>query len=272
MNKLQQMQIATSEMATNAPLMKKKGHSNHLLLPIISKSVYNTKVMYEYDQVRNRTIIALVWAVAIAALSIVVIGRMIDFSKLRTEVGMDKHIPANAVISFPKKTVYNNGLSSVFSPEIQHWAPKILEWARAYNLDPDAVATIMQIESCGNTEAESWAGAQGLFQVMPFHFEPGENMRDPDTNAHRGMLYFSERLVQTNGDVGLAFAGYNGGHGASGSSWDYWATETQQYYKWSTGIYNDAKSGANVSATLTEWLTIGGGSLCHQAAEQLGLQ
>ena len=38
-------------------------------------------------------------------------------------------------------------------------------------LDPDIIATIIQIESCGNPAARSTAGAQGLFQVMPFHFE-----------------------------------------------------------------------------------------------------
>ena len=258
--------------ATTAPLMKKELRSNRLLLPIDTQSVYNDKTMYEYDQVRNRMIIALVWAVAIAALSIVVIGRMIDFNKLRAEVGVaSSRLPANAIITFPAHGS-STDLSPVFSPEIQHWGPKILEWARAYNLNPNAVATIMQIESCGDPQAESWAGAQGLFQVMPFHFAEGENMRDPDTNAHRGMVFFAERLVQTNGDVGLAFAGYNGGPGASASGWNHWVQETRDYYTWSTGIYQDAESGLNVSPTLTKWLDIGGGSLCHQAAEQLGLR
>ena len=38
-------------------------------------------------------------------------------------------------------------LSPVFSAEVQHWAPSILRWASETGLDPDIVATIMQIES-----------------------------------------------------------------------------------------------------------------------------
>src|SRR5690606_21161363 len=41
---------------------------------------------------------------------------------------------------------------------------------------------IMQIESGGNPNAISSAGARGLMQVMPFHFRPGENPMDPLTN------------------------------------------------------------------------------------------
>jgi soluble lytic murein transglycosylase-like protein len=107
---------------------------------------------------------------------------------------------------------------------------------------------------------------------MPFHFTTGENMLDPDTNARRGMNYFAERLVQTAGDVGKAFAGYNGGHVAAGSSWNNWAAETQRYYVWSTGIYEDAKAGLTASPTLQEWYAAGGASLCQQAASRLNIR
>lgn len=162
-------------------------------------------------------------------------------------------------------------ISPVFSPEVQHWADDIVRWAAAHNLDPNAVATIMQIESCGDPQAVSSAGAQGLFQVMPFHFTNGEPMQDPNINAMRGMRYFAERLQQTNGDIGRAFAGYNGGHVAAASGRDSWAAETQRYYTWSTGIYEEASSGATTSATLQEWMQAGGASLCRQAANRLGL-
>ncbi len=167
--------------------------------------------------------------------------------------------------------VVAGALAPVFTPEVMHWQPKILEWAAAYGLDPNLVAIIMQIESCGDPNAVSRSGAQGLFQVMPFHFAAGENMQDPDTNAARGMAYFVERLNQTNGDIGRAFAGYNGGHVAAGSSWDNWAHETQRYFVWSTGIYEDIQSGSATSATVQEWLNAGGASLCRQAASRLGL-
>lgn len=163
-------------------------------------------------------------------------------------------------------------ISPVFSKEVQHWNDQIIAWAAQHDLDPDKVATVMQIESCGDPNAVSRAGAQGLFQVMPFHFAAGENMQDPDTNAYRGMSYLVERLKQTNGDVGRAFAGYNGGHVAAGSSWDRWAHETQRYYVWSTGIYGEAKEGLTESPTLARWMDAGGVSLCRQASQRLGIQ
>ena len=162
-------------------------------------------------------------------------------------------------------------LAPIFSPEIRYWESDIIQWAKVYGVDPDIVAIIMQIESCGDPLAVSVAGAQGLFQVMPFHFVAGEDTLDPDTNAMRGMSYFVDRLAQTNGDVGRAFAGYNGGHVAAGTSWDNWAAETQRYYVWSSGLYKDAKSGLVESPTLQQWMAAGGAGLCRQAAGRLGL-
>lgn len=160
-------------------------------------------------------------------------------------------------------------LSPIFTPEVQYWADDITGWADEFGLDPNMVATVMQIESCGNPLAISPAGARGLFQVMPFHFTAGEDMLDPNTNARRGMAYLVERLEQTEGDTGRAFAGYNGGHVAAGGSWDTWVNETQRYFIWSTGIYQDTQTNIVPSPTLQEWLSAGGTSLCQQAATQL---
>lgn len=165
----------------------------------------------------------------------------------------------------------SGGISPVFTAEVKQWEPQIVAWSQEFGVDPNLTAIIMQIESCGDPQAVSHAGAQGLFQVMPFHFAAGENSLDPDTNARRGIGYFVERLNQTNGDIGQAFAGYNGGHVAAGNSWDQWAEETQRYYRWSTGIYADIQAGQTESPTVQAWLQAGGASLCRQAAERLGL-
>ena len=162
-------------------------------------------------------------------------------------------------------------LSPVFTPEVQHWAEKITAWAAQYQLDPALVATVMQIESCGNPAALSPSGAQGLFQVMPFHFAPEDNQLDPDTNAQRGMAYLALGLSRAGGNVGLALAGYNGGHGMIGRASSLWPAQTQRYWYWGTGIYADATSGQPSSPRLQEWLAAGGASLCARAAEQLGL-
>lgn len=167
---------------------------------------------------------------------------------------------------------YSGSLSPVFSKEVRHWEPQIMNWAALYSLDPDIIATIMQIESCGDPNAVSGAGAQGLFQVMPFHFEAGEDMQYPDTNAFRGMKFYNTMLAHTGGDVLLSFAGYNGGYAAADHPYEQWPAETQRYLYWAQGIYEEAKAGATESTRLQEWLNAGGIGLCQQASNRLGLQ
>jgi soluble lytic murein transglycosylase-like protein len=168
-------------------------------------------------------------------------------------------------------TAGNGGISPIFTPEVRYWESKIVEWAAAYDLDPNIVATIMQIESCGDPQAVSGAGARGLFQVMPFHFSGGEDMLDPDTNARRGLNFYNEQLRYTGQDKLLSFAGYNGGYAASGGDFASWPDETKRYYTWAKGIYEDAAAGASSSETLNTWLAAGGASGCERAAARLSI-
>jgi soluble lytic murein transglycosylase-like protein len=161
-------------------------------------------------------------------------------------------------------------LSPVFTPEIQYWKDSILRWAAALGLDPNLVAVVMQIESCGNPFARSSAGALGLFQVMPFHFMASDNPTTPDTNAARGLAYLKRSLAAAKNDARLALAGYNGGISViSRSEWS-WPAETIRYTYWGSGIYSDASSGATGSPRLTEWLRAGGG-MCSRARQILGI-
>lgn len=166
---------------------------------------------------------------------------------------------------------YSGNISPVFSKEVRHWEPQIMGWAALYDLDPDIIATIMQIESCGDPNAVSGAGAQGLFQVMPFHFEAGEDMQYPDSNAYRGMTFYNTMLAHTGGDIMLSFAGYNGGYAAADYPYEQWPAETQRYLYWAQGIYEEAKAGATESGRLQEWMNAGGVGLCQQAAARLGI-
>jgi hypothetical protein len=160
-------------------------------------------------------------------------------------------------------------LSPVFTDEIQHWAVEIKAWAVVYQIDPNLIATLIQIESCGDPLVSSPAGAQGLFQVMPFHFATGEDMLDVQTNAKRGLDYLAGSLQRSEGHVGLALAGYNGGHGVINRGWSAWAAETQRYYYWGSRIYAEAVSGMGSSPTLQEWIEIGGKNLCAHAAQSI---
>jgi soluble lytic murein transglycosylase-like protein len=225
------------------------------------------------DPVNRRMVLAL--AAALLVGSLMFLARLNSLThRVSTDASVQPDVVASDTSAEPAEaaSAFAAGqLAPIFTAEVMHWQPKILEWAAAYGLDPNIVATIMQVESCGDPQAISVAGARGLFQVMPFHFADGEDSLDPDTNARRGLSYYVDRLAQTGGNVGQAFAGYNGGHVAAAGSWGTWANETQRYFVWTTGLYDEAGSGAGGSATLQEWLTAGGASLCRQAAMRLGL-
>ena len=163
-------------------------------------------------------------------------------------------------------------LASFFSPSVQFWGASIQRWSSEVDLEPDLVATIMQIESCGDPEAVSRAGASGLFQVMPFHFKENENPLDPEANAKRGLAYFKKSLDLAHGDIRQGLAGYNGGTGLVGSDDGQWPAETSNYAYWGEGIYRQAQARLDQSTTLDQWLSRGGARLCRQANQRLGLQ
>lgn len=159
-------------------------------------------------------------------------------------------------------------LAGFYAPPVLRWSAALNNWSAQYGLDVNLVATVMQIESCGDPEALSSAGAAGLFQVMPFHFSAGEDALDPSTNAYRGLSYLKQSLDAAGGDVYRALAGYNGGIGVQQYEEAYWPDETRRYANWGYWIYVEAASGAAESPALQEWLNSGGSSLCHQAAQR----
>jgi transglycosylase-like protein with SLT domain len=162
-------------------------------------------------------------------------------------------------------------IAPLFTPEVRHWAGDIGRWSREYDVDANLLATVMQIESCGHPGVSSFAGAQGLFQVMPFHFGADENQLDPDTNARHAADYLKICVMDANGDTGLAMACYNGGQSVVSQPFTAWQDQTQRYYHWGTGIYNDALNNQSSSDTLDQWLAAGGRSLCQQAEVALGM-
>jgi len=162
-------------------------------------------------------------------------------------------------------------IAPLFTREIAHWEDDIMRWSTEYDLDPNLLATVMQIESCGHPTVSSSAGAQGLFQVMPFHFGSAEDQLDPDTNALRGAGVLNACLDMANGDAGMAMACYNGGPSVLYNDYSTWLAEPQRYYRWGTGIYGDAQQDSGTSGTLDAWLAAGGATLCQMASNQLGI-
>jgi soluble lytic murein transglycosylase-like protein len=191
-------------------------------------------------------------------------------------VGASPNFPAIASSSSTDPLAFysgyaQSGLSPIFTPEVQYWGNRIINWAAEFGVDPNLAATVMQIESCGHPRARSSAGAMGLFQVMPFHFTATDSPYDPDTNARRGLAYLARSLERAGGDARLALAGYNGGIGViARGEWN-WPAQTMRYVRYGAPIYADASAGLGSSEALNEWYLNYGVSLCRQASEYIGL-
>lgn len=86
------------------------------------------------------------------------------------------------------------------------------EAARKYQVDPKLVAAIAEVESGGNQEAASPAGAIGVMQLMPDTAASlGINPYDKKSNIEGGAKYLREMLDAFDGDVRRAVAAYNAG-------------------------------------------------------------
>lgn len=187
-----------------------------------------------------------------------------------TALSLNAPFPISA--ASPSTQTTPTSLSPIFTREVQYWSRDILRWADASSLDPNLVAVVMQIESCGDPFARSSAGAMGLFQVMPFHFQADENPYQPEVNARRGLDYLARSLNASGGNIRLALAGYNGGIGViTRGEWT-WSAQTLRYVSYGAPIYEDARSGAVSSPKLDEWYRRYGAGLCRQASRRLGIE
>ncbi len=96
--------------------------------------------------------------------------------------------------------------------------------ARELGVDPEYVRRLQQIENraprADGTWAVSSAGARGPLQLLPGTFNDMQKkygfrgtIDDPEANTYAGVYYARERLIQTGGDVGRSYWGYNNGPG-----------------------------------------------------------
>ena len=198
----------------------------------------------------------------IPVLAVLITSSLLVFGLNKIEI-VQAESPAPAVAM---KTIPQTSISPIFTSEVQFWKEEILVWSDTYQLDPNLVATVMQIESCGYILAESRAGAKGLFQVMPYHFQEGENPFQPNINAKRGLQYLRQ-AKEAGGNSRLALAGYNGGITGASLPEGEWPDEMSRYVYWGLKIFKDARNGLDHSTRLQEWLNAGGAALCKKASD-----
>lgn len=91
--------------------------------------------------------------------------------------------------------------------------------ARAEGLETELAFRLVRVESAFEPDAESYAGALGLTQVMPATAEflqPGitrKQLLDRDTNLRLGFRYLKELIAVYDGDAEEALTAYNRGPG-----------------------------------------------------------
>jgi soluble lytic murein transglycosylase-like protein len=85
-----------------------------------------------------------------------------------------------------------------------------------HGVDPRLLHAVILQESRYKTDAVSYAGAEGLMQLMPATAKrfKCEDRRDPAQNIEAGAKYLRWLIKRFDGNVSLALAGYNAGEGA----------------------------------------------------------
>lgn len=97
----------------------------------------------------------------------------------------------------------------------------IVQYSRAYGVDPSLVAAVIMQESRFNPAAKSSKGASGLMQFMPgtaatMAREVGMttyDIFDAETSVNFGAAHIRDLMVKYNGNLDAALAGYNAGTG-----------------------------------------------------------
>jgi soluble lytic murein transglycosylase-like protein len=89
----------------------------------------------------------------------------------------------------------------------------ILQAARDCGIDPAVIKAVIMAESGFDSQAVSYAGAQGLMQLMPRTARALaiEDPLDPQANILGGTRYLKRMLQRFHGDLELALAAYNAG-------------------------------------------------------------
>jgi soluble lytic murein transglycosylase-like protein len=94
------------------------------------------------------------------------------------------------------------------------WEPDLQDLSSKYGVDPDLARAVMRLESGGNPNAISSAGAIGLMQLMPGTAKGlGVDPRDPKRNLEGGIKYLAQLSDKYNGDYEKTLAAYNAGSG-----------------------------------------------------------
>ncbi len=139
----------------------------------------------------------------------------------------------------------------------------ITESADKYGVEPELVKAIAHVESAGNSNAISSAGAQGLMQLMP---DTAKDMGvtdsfDPRQNIMGGTKYIATLINRYGGDIAKALWAYNAGPGNVDKGRK--PKETRKYINDVMTIYNKLKGGYQEYQKATTPDTISGAQTAY---------
>lgn len=177
----------------------------------------------------------------------------------------------NALGEWSNDPNFKPELLPIFAPSVLHHRNLIYQLSDEFKINPNLIAAFMSIESGGNHQAVSIVGAQGLFQVMPFHFDEDfakqkitdpaakiRYMQNPVNNGRKGMAFFInqclpgarrisglDQITKNNPyDVRIiarAMMMYNAGVTGGGMNWNDLTIETQIYSEFGVLFALDAQ-------------------------------
>ncbi|MGW8161943.1 MAG: lytic transglycosylase domain-containing protein [Desulfobulbales bacterium] len=149
------------------------------------------------------------------------IALMLMLPLSRTEAAMYSFIDQQGRLHFtnvPADPRYREvaGYTGVRNAAVHgRYGEHIRKAADRYNLDPELIKAIIEVESHFNTSAVSDKGAMGLMQIMP---DTAREMEveapfEAEANIMGGSRYLRKMLDLFAGDLRLGLAAYNAGPG-----------------------------------------------------------
>lgn len=196
-----------------------------------------------------------------------VIGKVVDWIIGKTNLSVDDIKSGSSILSDKPVVDPKTGQSYIPGSESDPNVSAGLKWlkrasgvtptaydsyfeeaAKKFDLDPKLLKSVAAAESSWDQNAVSKAGAQGLMQVMPMNFQPGENPFDPRDNIMAGARVMSWAKQQSGGDFDEMLRWYNGGKNRGSQENIHYPGRVKEQY---AAIYGTQPNPANTPSQET---------------------
>lgn len=135
-----------------------------------------------------------------------------------------------------------NGNGQATAPAgVLQWVVLMQAAAERYGVPLAFIAAIITVESGGNPDAVSAAGAQGLMQIMPENLlrlgVSQDRWRDPETNIDAGTRFIAEKLARgmSLDEVAASYFGY--GCDIYGTCTEHYVAKVMAWYAYYTAFF-----------------------------------